>query len=121
MNLLYDEDDFSVSDDGKLRTKDLNITSQGAIKVRKADWSLGETDVKLRSIGIDVSEDFQQTNGVLSIRNQGNGRIPFYQVGSGFASNGILRTMVLIHSTSDLSKSLKVSNCPITTFLQSPT
>ncbi|KAJ3029978.1 hypothetical protein HDV00_009322, partial [Rhizophlyctis rosea] len=76
-----------MSDTGKLETVDLNITSQGAIKVRKADWTLGEDDKKLRVIGLDVSEDFQQTGGVLGIRNQGQGRIPFFQIGSGLATN----------------------------------
>jgi len=87
--LKYDEDSFNLTDEGKLKTVDLNITSGGAIRVRKADWTLGETDSRLRVISIDVSSsDFQQTGGVLAIRSQGPGRIPFYQVGSGFSSNG---------------------------------
>ena len=42
VTLLYDEDDFSINDQGALKTVDLIITAQGAIGVRKADWSLGE-------------------------------------------------------------------------------
>ena len=86
--LNYDEDDFNLKN-GKLKTVDLNITGQGAIGVREADWTLGEDDKKLRVIRLDVSEDFQQTGGVLAIRNQGNGRIPFFQIGSGLSSNGL--------------------------------
>ncbi|KAJ3052126.1 hypothetical protein HK097_006850 [Rhizophlyctis rosea] len=86
--LDYEEDDFNI-EDGKLKSVPLNITGQGAIDVRKADWSLGEDDTKLRVVHLDVSEDFQQTGGRIAIRNQGNGRVPFFQIGSGLSSNGL--------------------------------
>ena len=86
--LDYNVDDFSLSDEGKLGVVPLNITAQGAIRVRQADLELGEHDSKLRVIGLNVSSDFQQTGGVLAIRSESPGRVPFYQVGSGFASNG---------------------------------
>jgi hypothetical protein len=86
--LDYSEDDFNISEEGKLSVVPLNITAQGAIRVRRADWTLGEDDTKLRVIGLDVSEDFQQTGGILALRSPGPGRVPFYQLGSGFASNG---------------------------------
>jgi len=85
--LKYDEDSFNLTDEGKLKTVDLNITSGGAIRVRRADWTLGETDSRLRVISIDVSSDFQQTGGILAIRSDYPGRIPFYQVGSGFSNH----------------------------------
>ncbi|KAJ3028977.1 hypothetical protein HDV00_009898, partial [Rhizophlyctis rosea] len=71
--LDFEDDDFNL-DNGKLKAVPLNITGQGAIDVRKADWTLGENDAKLRVVKLDVSEDFQQTGGVLAIRNQGNGK-----------------------------------------------
>ncbi|KAJ3048406.1 hypothetical protein HK097_010551, partial [Rhizophlyctis rosea] len=85
--LDFVEDDFNVTDEGKLAAVPLNITSQGAIKVRKADLLLGEDDKKLRVIGINVGGTLQQTGGILDIRNQGPGRIPFFQIGSGLTSN----------------------------------
>ncbi|KAJ3054133.1 hypothetical protein HK097_002603 [Rhizophlyctis rosea] len=84
--LDYEEDDFN-SQDGKLKTVDLNLVPQGAVKIRKADWSLGEDNKKLRVIRLDVPEDLQQTGGVLAIRNQGPGRVPYFQIGSGITSN----------------------------------
>ena len=87
VTLKASDKDFKINDEGFLETIDLDLTGQGAIGIRKADWSLGETDVKLRVIRLDVSSQFQQTNGVLDIRSQGAGRVPFYQINSGFATN----------------------------------
>ena len=77
VTLKYNEDDFSLTDTGKLKTIDLNLMGQGAIGVRKADILAGETDQKLRIIKLDVSDEFQQTGGILDIRSKGAGRIPF--------------------------------------------
>ena len=85
----YNEDNSNL-EDGKLKSVDIHLTGQGAIGVRKADWSLGGDDVKLRVSSLDVSEDFQQTNGVLAICNQGSGGVPFFQNGSGITSNGLI-------------------------------
>ena len=90
ISLKYHEDDFNL-DSGTLKTVDLNLTGQGAMGVRKADWTLGEDDAKLRVIHLDVSTDFQQTDGVLAIRNQGEGMIPFWQIGSGFGSTSLFK------------------------------
>ncbi|KAJ3027889.1 hypothetical protein HDV00_010788 [Rhizophlyctis rosea] len=86
--LDFSDKDFNL-DNGKLETVDLNLTGQGAIGVRKADLALGEVDEKLRVIRLDISNQFQQTGSVLDIRSQGAGRVPFYQIESGFATTGL--------------------------------
>ncbi|KAJ3052672.1 hypothetical protein HK097_005875 [Rhizophlyctis rosea] len=88
VSLLHDVDDFNL-DEGKLKAVPLNLKGQGAMGVRSADWELGEDDAKLRVIHLDVSNQFQQTGGVLDIRSQGAGRVPFYQLSSGFANTGL--------------------------------
>ncbi|KAJ3029760.1 hypothetical protein HDV00_009446, partial [Rhizophlyctis rosea] len=87
--LDYNEKDFTLDDNGQLQSVDLNLVAQGAMSVRKSDFSLGEIDEKLRVFKIDTSDQFQQTGGVLDIRSQGAGKIPFYQIASGFATTGL--------------------------------
>ncbi|KAJ3024558.1 hypothetical protein HDV00_000874 [Rhizophlyctis rosea] len=87
MLLDYDREDFNVTDSGKLKTNDLNLVGKGNLSIRKADLSLGELDSKMRVISIDTSDDFTQVGGKLQIKGEGAGRIPSYQIGTGFASN----------------------------------
>ena len=87
VTMKYKDEDFNLNDEGFVGTVDLNLKGQGAMSVRSAEWELGETDLKLRVIKLDVSSQFQQTSGVLDIRSQGAGRVPFYQLSSGSATN----------------------------------
>ena len=88
ITLDYDDDDFSATNEGKMKTILLTWKRMGALKVEgvtDVDFldnfydGLSDDDLnmpKLKAIRLQTSSDFTQVSGQLSISPRGIGQIP---------------------------------------------
>ena len=106
INLDHDNDDFSLTNEGKLKSILPTWKGIGALKVggvTDVDFldnfcdGLSDDDLnvpKLKAIRLQTSSDFTQVSGQLSIAPKGLGQIPYYSLDGLSADEGLYYNLV---------------------------